>query len=81
MVKDVNGNPVQDASVSITSKTGPGGKSVKTSARGEYWKLLLPGDYRVTAELAGCSSEPVLVSLTDFKQLVVQNITINTKCK
>ena len=80
MVNDVNGNPVQDASVSISTKSGPGGKSVKTSVRGEFWKLLLPGDYNISAEMAGCSSEPVSVSLTDLYPLVVKNITINTRC-
>ena len=80
MVLDLSGNPLPFASVSVSTVSGPHGKSVETSARGEYWAVLLAGEYSLTAQAAGCSSPPVRLVLTEQQQLVVRNMTVNTEC-
>ena len=45
-----NNNPqgVAQAVVTVRDEAGVVGKHVTSSDRGEYWKLLLPGQYTVT---------------------------------
>ena len=78
---DQSGQPIEAASVLVASSQGPVGKTVKTSRRGEFWKLLLPGEYRLSAELAGCQAEVLEFTVTEEKQLALLNITINTDCR
>ena len=49
IVKDESGQPIKGAKISIGKK----GKDVKTAVDGDYWRLLLPGDYEVTASARG----------------------------
>lgn len=44
LVADKNGYPLQDMSVLVENLES---KPIRTSARGEYWRLLLPGEYSV----------------------------------
>ena len=81
VVLDQSGHPIEGASVLVASSEGPVGKNVKTSRRGEFWKLLLPGQYSLSAELAGCQAEVVRFAVTDEKQLAIHNITIKTDCR
>lgn len=46
VVKDKNGNPISNATLSIMS--GEKGKNITTTELGEYWRILLPGDYTVS---------------------------------
>lgn len=46
LVKDVNGYPISDAEVYVQ---GVEAKPVRTTERGEYWRLLTPGTYNVRA--------------------------------
>ena len=46
MVWDVNNNPVANAKIRVEGND----KFVTTTERGEYWRLLLPGSYRIHAE-------------------------------
>lgn len=45
VVKDSNGYPIPDAEVVVG---GYERKPIRTTNRGEYWRLLLPGIYDVT---------------------------------
>lgn len=46
LVKDTNQFPIADAEISIK---GIEAKSVRTTDRGEYWRLLVPGIYTIQA--------------------------------
>ena len=81
MVVDQSGRHLESATVTVTDNSGPVGKKVKTSNRGEFWKLLLPGQYRLTAQLGGCEAEPVQFLVNNVEQLVLHNVTINTQCR
>ena len=81
VVVDQSGRHLESAAVLVTNSSGPEGKNVTTSSRGEFWKLLVPGQYRLTAQVGGCEAEPVQFVVSDVKQLVQVNITINTQCR
>ena len=69
-VKDANGNMLSGAEVIVEGND----KSVVTSSRGEYWRILLPGVYQVKAkyqnEVSEVKSVEVLaneVAIIDFQ--------------
>jgi len=77
IVLDLRGKPVPGAKVVFNKNGKPAGKSVLTSDRGEFWKVLVPGKYRVTAIQSDCvqsGNMPVDVSSTSSKtvKLVVR---------
>lgn len=45
IVRDENSNPIGNATVAILG--GGSGKNVTTTAAGEYWRILAPGEYKV----------------------------------
>nr|XP_015195686.1 PREDICTED: adipocyte enhancer-binding protein 1 [Lepisosteus oculatus] len=51
VVKDREGNPIANATVSVDGIN----HDVKTAANGDYWRLLNPGEYRVTVRAEGYS--------------------------
>ncbi|KAK7146401.1 hypothetical protein R3I93_013983 [Phoxinus phoxinus] len=52
VVKDKEGNPIPNATVSVEGVN----HDVRTGESGDYWRLLNPGEYRVTARADGYSS-------------------------
>ncbi|XP_037819947.1 carboxypeptidase D isoform X1 [Lucilia sericata] len=46
VVKDVNGYPINDATIVVS---GLEDKPIRTTRRGEYWRLLTPGIYNIQA--------------------------------
>ena len=68
MVWDVNNNPVSGARIRVEGND----KLITTSEQGEYWRLLLPGTYRIRAEApSGESSVNQHVTVTPDKVLRV----------
>lgn len=66
-VKDSDGSPIRGAAIHVDSRR----KEVFTAKDGDYWRLLLPGGYKVTAHAAGY--EPLTKEITvndgDAKEL------------
>uniref|UniRef100_A0A1B0G947 Peptidase M14 domain-containing protein n=1 Tax=Glossina morsitans morsitans TaxID=37546 RepID=A0A1B0G947_GLOMM len=56
LVKDVNGYPIHDARIFVS---GFEGKTVRTTQRGEFWRLLVPGIYDVQAMAFGFQNSEV----------------------
>lgn len=50
LVKDLNGYPIRDANIYVQ---GIEEKPVRTTERGEFWRLLLPGTYYIRAVAFG----------------------------
>lgn len=51
VVEDESGKPIKGAKIYVKNKR----KFVKTANDGDYWRLLLPGDYEITATANGYS--------------------------
>lgn len=57
LVTDGRGRPVPRAAIVVLNPNGaPRNKNVLTSAQGEYWRILLPGQYKVRAEKDECAA-------------------------
>ena len=83
-MKDSSGASVDGAVIVVQEPNGSFGKNVISSSRGEFWRLLLPGQYKVTAYHNGCStggvllqSETVDVAVTEDSPLVVQDLVMD----
>ena len=75
---------VPKAVITVHTLAGPLGKNVTTSSRGEFWRLLLPGQYKMTAYQDVCStggvvlhSETVNITITEENPLVVQDFVLD----
>ncbi|CAD6227310.1 GSCOCG00006098001-RA-CDS [Cotesia congregata] len=73
LVLDPNGYPIEDARIHVVGNS----HNITTTNRGEYWRLLLPGDYQVYASAWGFTpSEPVHVTVEKNEPKIV-NFTLN----
>ena len=61
IVTDENGNPVEDAIIEVSDRS----KDVTTTDRGEYWRILVPGKYRMKAIKGNTQSDEVEVNISD----------------
>merc|ERR1712200_255110 len=83
-ITDEDGNRISNAKISVENiADGQIYKPVQSSKYGEYWKLLLPGHYRMKAELPSCnragtqkSSPWIQVRLTEDQQLIQKDIIL-----
>lgn len=70
-VRNSTGNTVAGASVSVAGR----GHDVFTAADGDYWRLLVPGEYVLTASASGYMAGNVRVTVVDGSA-VVANFTL-----
>ena len=86
---DITKDELTVQSNAVVSVTNSGGdlirKQVSSSDRGEYWRLLMPGQYWIQAHLDMCqeaglimASEKIQVSLTDQEPLINLDLVMNT---
>lgn len=61
IITDENGNPVKDAIIQVSDRS----KDVTTTDRGEYWRILVPGKYRMKAIKGNTQSDEVEVNISD----------------
>ncbi|WKX89640.1 hypothetical protein Q1695_008916 [Nippostrongylus brasiliensis] len=58
LITDQHGSPAANATVSVEQ-----GKSVRTTSKGEYWRMLTPGNHTITVEAPGLESEVFTVTV------------------
>ncbi|XP_015916488.1 carboxypeptidase D isoform X1 [Parasteatoda tepidariorum] len=69
-VIDPSKSPVSNATIRIKGKEF----GSRTTARGEYWRILLPGSYILQVEARGY--EPTEIPIEVTKGVIIQNITV-----
>ncbi|XP_011313662.1 carboxypeptidase D-like [Fopius arisanus] len=68
VVMDTEGEPIEGAQVGVYGIN----RNVTTTNRGEYWRLLLPGNYVVYASAWGYKrSEPINITVEDGTPIIV----------
>lgn len=67
IVKDESGKPIKGATISVKNRH----KDVKTAVDGDYWRLLLPGVYDVTASLHGYISSTKKAKVEDAPASII----------
>ena len=84
IVRDTSGVGVAGADIVVHENNGNSAKNVTSSARGEFWKLLLPGQYRMTAYHDLCSTRGVILysrtvemTLQEDRVMVVLNLLLD----
>ena len=69
-VKDQNDNLLEGAIIEIVEGVETG-KDITTSERGEYWRILIPGEYKIKAYHEGYESDIVKIKIQeDFVQVI-----------
>ena len=72
-VVDVNGNILPGAEIIVENND----KIIKSTERGEYWRLLLPGHYRVKAKFQDVESDYIDID-TYHDTVVIRNLIVPT---
>merc|ERR1711997_383895 len=80
------GRPLAGAVLVVTDTAGRAiEKNVTSTERGEFWRLLMPGEYILTAfrdicDTAGVilSSGPTKITIDSSQPLVIQNFNLDT---
>jgi len=72
-VRDLAGNAIEGAVVSVTGRM----HDVVTAVDGDYWWLLLPGEYALTASADGHTSSSARVTVAD-SGVTVANFTLES---
>ncbi|KAL9698071.1 hypothetical protein quinque_001512 [Culex quinquefasciatus] len=68
LVTDSNGYPIKDADVIVDGIS----QNIRTTQRGEYWRLLVPGNYKIRVEAVGYyPSQEVPITITSEQPLRV----------
>ncbi|CAI6363562.1 unnamed protein product [Macrosiphum euphorbiae] len=67
LVQDENNNPIPGATIHIVGIN----HTVKTTNRGEYWRLLLPGIYNISANAPGYNASV-------YRNILVKNDTLRS---
>ena len=70
-VRNTKGEPLSDATISVADRR----HDVTTSKDGDYWRLLVPGSYEITATSKGYQPQTQLVELRAYEGKLV-NFTL-----
>ena len=79
LVRTVSGEPIPDVIIGVRSGGGWAGKNVTSSGRGEFWRLLLPGTYTLTAWQPCGGAEPQSLDVAVTDQVQLTNFVFNSK--
>ncbi|CAI5437434.1 unnamed protein product [Caenorhabditis angaria] len=71
IVKDRNNNPLANATISIEN-----GKDIKATEKGEYWRLLSPGDHTITVTASGVETDSFTVTVAAGERSVRHDVTL-----
>ena len=72
-VKDQNGNVLQGAKIKVIEGVEVG-KPVVTSRRGEFWRILVPGQYKIKAAYKNLESKIVNVKVHENSVKIIDLI-------
>ena len=74
-VTDTSSNPI--AGVKITLPAGEGDLVIYTDVGGYYHRLLMPGNYDLTFEMSGYTTEPESITVPDSDSGILLNVQLN----
>ena len=81
VVRGLDGKPVDGGRVAVWKDGGDQiGRNMTTTSQGEFWKILLPGAYRIQAFVNDCVlSGQMPFRITTGKRLKVLKIVVRKK--
>jgi len=75
LVTDENGNPVHNAVIQVSDRS----KDVTSTERGEFWRILVPGKYRIKAIKGDRQSDEVEVDVIEGYEGPTVNLRLNNE--
>lgn len=71
---DENGEPLENVKIIVNDRK----HDIKTYQNGDYWRILLPGTYQVSAHLKGYNSIEKILTV-DLEEAQIVNFTLVKK--
>lgn len=73
-VKDEEGNPLENVKILVSDRK----HDVTTYKDGDYWRILLPGTYQISAQMKGYNSAEKIHTV-DLEEAKMINFTLTKK--